>query len=110
MMQRRTVLASAGSALLTAGPAPLQKIRAIAFDGFTILDPRSINAVAEEAFPGKGVELSNAWRTRQFEYTWLRTLMRTYLDFRHVTEESLEFVAASLRLPLTTEKRERLTN
>ncbi len=106
-MQRRTLLASTGSALLAAGPALLQ-IRAIAFDGFTILDPRSINAAAEEAFPGKGVELSNAWRTRQFEYTWLRTLMHTYLDFRHVTEESLEFAAASLRLPLTREKKERL--
>ena len=40
-----------------------------------------------EAFPSKGAELSNAWRTRQFEYTWLRTISRSYADFWKVTED-----------------------
>ena len=107
-MHRRMLLAATGSAVLAeAEPEPL-RIRAIAFDGFTILDPRSIGAAAEDVFPGKGADLSNAWRTRQFEYTWLRTLMGTYLDFRHVTEEALEFAAASQHLPLTKEKKDRL--
>lgn len=106
-MQRRSLLASTGSALLAAGPA-LSKVRAIAFDGFTILDPRSIAAAAEDMFPGKGSELSNAWRTRQFEYSWLRTLIGAYLDFLHVTEEALEFAAAAQHLPLTKEKKHRL--
>ena len=44
-------------------------------------------------FPGKGAELSNAWRTRQFEYTWLRTMSGRYADFWHVTEEALIFAA-----------------
>jgi hypothetical protein len=40
------------------------KIKAIAFDGFPIFDPRPIFALTEELFPGKGTDLSTAWRTR----------------------------------------------
>jgi 2-haloacid dehalogenase len=45
------------------------------------------------------------WRTRQFEYTWLRTLSRRYTDFRRVTEDALVFAAAALGLELTRENR-----
>jgi len=47
------------------------RVRAIVFDGFPIIDPRPLAARAEELFPGKGEALHGAWRTRQFEYTWL---------------------------------------
>ncbi len=56
-------------------------IKAIAFDGFPIFDPRPIFALAENLFPGRGAELSNLWRTKQFEYTWLRTMTGHYRDF-----------------------------
>jgi len=46
--------------------------------GFTTFDPRPVFALAEELFPGEGAELSNAWRTRQFEYAWLRTLTAVF--------------------------------
>jgi 2-haloacid dehalogenase len=52
--------------------------------------------------------LSNAWRTRQFEYTWLRTLTGSYVDFWHVTEDALVFSAKLLKLELAVEKREQL--
>jgi 2-haloacid dehalogenase len=48
------------------------------------------------AFLGRGFEVGNAWRTRQFEYTWLRTLTGTYVDFWHVTGEALTFTAKLL--------------
>lgn len=83
-------------------------IKAVALDGFTTFDPRPILAVANELFPGKGAELGNAWRTRQFEYTWLRTLTGSYVDFWQVTEEALVFSAKLLDLELTQEKRARL--
>jgi 2-haloacid dehalogenase len=83
-------------------------IRAIAFDAFTTFDPRPIAALAEQLFPGRGAELGNAWRTRQFEYTWLRTLMRRYVDFWRVTEDALIWSAQWLKLDLSREKRERL--
>ena len=85
-------------------------IKAIAFDAFTVFDARPITALAEEFFPGRGTEFSNLWRTRQFEYTWLRTLYGRYADFWQVTEDALEFAAKMLKLELTDEKRRRLMN
>jgi 2-haloacid dehalogenase len=84
------------------------KIQAIAFDGFPIIDPRPVFAKVEALFPGKGAELSNGWRTRQFEYTWLRTLGGHYADFWHVTEESLVFAAKMLKIELSAGQRDQL--
>jgi len=58
-------------------------------DAFTAFDLRPIAARAEEVFPGNGAILTDFWRARQFEYTWLRTISRTYVDFRQITEECL---------------------
>ncbi|HJW08065.1 MAG TPA: haloacid dehalogenase type II [Holophagaceae bacterium] len=105
-------LAALGGALGTS-PSRLRlparsRIKAVAFDGFPVIDPRPVAARAEELFPGRGAELMNAWRTRQFEYTWLRTLSHQYADFWHVTEEALRFAAKSLKLELPGETRDRL--
>jgi 2-haloacid dehalogenase len=59
-------------------------------------------------YPGKGAELSNVWRTRQFEYQWLRALAGHYADFWQTTEEGLVFAAKLLKLELTLEKRAQL--
>ena len=83
-------------------------IRAIAFDGFTIFDPRPVVALAEQLFPGKGAELGNTWRTRQFEYSWLRTLIGRYADFWQVTDEALVFAGHALKLDLTAATRAQL--
>lgn len=84
------------------------KYRAIAFDAFPIFDPRPVFALAETLFPGKGMELSNAWRTRQFEYQWLRASAGQYADFLRTTEDGLVFAARQLRLELTSDKRSQL--
>jgi 2-haloacid dehalogenase len=110
-MQRRTFLAAAtglaaSSLLVSASRAQsLQGIRAVAFDGFPIIDPRPVAARAEALFPGRGGELMAAWRSRQFEYTWLRTLSGRYADFWRVTEDALTFAAKSLQIDLPAEKR-----
>lgn len=88
--------------------AARSKFKAIAFDAFPIFDPRPVFARAEQIFPGKGAEFSNAWRTRQFEYTWLRTVSQRYADFWAVTEDALVFAAKMLKLDLTPEKRAQL--
>lgn len=82
--------------------------RAVLFDAFPIFDPRPVFARAEELFPGRGSELSNAWRTRQFEYQWLRALSGQYADFRQATEDALIFSAKLLTLELTPDKRDQL--
>jgi len=107
-----TALAAAGAA--TSVRAELRpkanrpKFRAVAFDGFPIIDARPVFARADEIFPGKGAELSNAWRTRQFEYTWLRTIGGRYADFWRVSEEALTFAARSVKVELSGEQRDRL--
>jgi 2-haloacid dehalogenase len=106
-------LATAGAAAATAPAtrglaASGATIRAIAFDGFPIIDPRPVFARTVEMFPDKGQELSNAWRIRQFEYTWLRTLGGHYADFWQVTEESLVFAAKSLKIDLSAGQRDQL--
>ena len=93
------------SAAAAAGPS---RFGAIAFDAFPIFDPRPIAARCDALFPGRGGELIQTWRTRQFEYTWLRTAAGHYADFERVTAESLAFAADALKLDLTAEKRDQL--
>jgi 2-haloacid dehalogenase len=93
---------------LDARAATSSKIKAVAFDAFTTFDPRPVFALADRLFPGRGAELSNAWRIRQFEYQWLRALSGRYADFWQATEEALVFAAKLLKLDLSTENRERL--
>ncbi len=86
----------------------MKSLKAVAFDAFPIFDPRPIFALAEEIFPGQGTELSNVWRTRQFEYTWLRTLSGRYADFKKTTTDALIYAARALKLELDEKRRTRL--
>lgn len=99
-------LAAASAARAQAGDRP--RVKAIAFDGFPIIDPRPVVARAEALFPGRGVELGNAWRARQFEYSWLRTLGGQYADFWRVTEDALTFAAKALKLEMSADQRDQL--
>ena len=83
-------------------------IQAVALDGFTTFDPRPVAALAERLFPGQGAALTTAWRTRQFEYSWLRNSMDRYVDFWQVTEEALVFAARQTRLELDGTRRRQL--
>jgi 2-haloacid dehalogenase len=112
-LRRRSILqlaagvAVAGASIaVPAGAAG--RVKAVAFDGFVVFDPRPVFELAETLFPGKGAELSSTWRIRQFEYTWLRTLSGRYADFWQVTQEALIFAARLLKLALTADKRDQL--
>jgi 2-haloacid dehalogenase len=101
-------VASAFSLDIDARAAVPPRFRAIAFDAFPILDPRPIAAIAEKLFPGRGPALMDTWRTRQFEYSWLRSVSHRYVDFWRVTEDALVFAASVLELPLDASARQRL--
>jgi 2-haloacid dehalogenase len=115
-IDRRRFLDLAAAGLVAGSFRPAQRdaearvprFKAVVFDAFPIFDPRPIVALAETLFPGKGTELGNAWRTRQFEYQWLRALAGHYEDFWRTTEDGLVFAASQLKLDLTPEKRDRL--
>src|SRR5689334_8059314 len=118
-MMRRQILqlgsaAAAGTLVgALACPVPTRKsaakarIRAICFDVLTIFDPRWVIKVAEAIFAGDAAEICTAWRTRQFEYSWLRASAGRYLDFRTVTAEALTFVLRDRKLTLSNEQHER---
>jgi 2-haloacid dehalogenase len=58
-----------------------KRIGAVAFDAFALFDARPVFQACEAVAPGKGNELATLWRTRQFEYQWLRALGGRYEDF-----------------------------
>jgi 2-haloacid dehalogenase len=92
-----------------AGAAAVRpRFEAVAFDYFVIFDPNSIVPAIEEAFPGRGTELVNLWRTRQFEYAWLRSVTGRYVDFWQVTDDALVYAALALKLDLTPDRKARL--
>lgn len=86
------------------------RIKAIAFDALAIFDPRPVFALAERLFPGTGSELGKEWRTRQFEYTWLRVATKQYADFWQVTRDALDFAAAKQGVQISREQRDQLMN
>ncbi|MGO4285528.1 haloacid dehalogenase type II [Bosea sp. TAB14] len=77
-------------------------IKALVFDAYgTLFDVQSVAAVTEAAFPGHGATITQIWRLKQLEYTWLRALMGRYEDFWTVTTESLDFTLKTLGLTAT---------
>jgi len=84
-------------------------IGGVAFDAFTLLDFRALPATAERLFPGQGVRFEELWRTRVFDYSWLRLLGGHYRDFEAVSADAFGFAAAALKLsPSATARREYL--
>lgn len=74
-------------------------IKAVVFDAYgTLYDIQSVAAVTEQAFPGYGEIITQIWRIKQLEYTWLRSLMRRYEDFSIVTRDSLAYTLRILGL------------
>lgn len=74
-------------------------IHALVFDAYgTLFNVHSVMATCDALFPGKGAALSQLWRTKQLEYSWLRSLMDRYVDFNQVTRESLQYACKSLGL------------
>jgi 2-haloacid dehalogenase len=102
------VLAGTGVTSTAANAQTRRPIRAVLFDAFPLFDPRPVLAVAERVDPERGAMLVQAWRTRQFEYQWLRALGDRYVDFWQATEDSLAFAARQVGLALTTEKQKQL--
>jgi 2-haloacid dehalogenase len=74
-------------------------IKAVVFDAYgTLYDIQSVAAITEEAFPGYGEIITQVWRIKQLEYTWLRSLMRRYEDFSVITRDSLAYTLRCLGL------------
>ena len=88
-------------------------LRAFVFDAYgTLFDVHSIIALAETIAPRQGAVLSQIWRTKQLQYTWLQSLMRGSIDgrddFAALTEKALDYAASQLTIPLGDDARQQL--
>jgi 2-haloacid dehalogenase len=82
-----------------AADAKIRDIGACVFDAYgTLFDVAAAAARCRDALGDKADALASLWRTKQLEYTWLRSLRGDYVDFWHVTGQSLDYAMASLNL------------
>lgn len=86
------------------------RYKAVAFDYFVIFDPNSVVPEVEKIFPGKGLEVTKAWRTKLFEYSFLRSITKNHEDFFKVTEDALLYTLASMKLETSKDQQQRLLN
>ena len=84
-------------------------MKAFVFDAYgTLFDVLSVTSLCELLFPGRGAALAVTWRSKQLQYSLLRSMMERYADFWRLTQDALVHATKSLGLELTTEKRDRL--
>jgi len=76
----------------------LSGIEACVFDAYgTLFDVNSAARTAQDALGEKWPLLAELWRTKQLQYTWLRSLAGRHADFWQVTGEALDFALATLQ-------------
>ena len=67
-------------------------VKALVFDAYgTLYDVQSVSRAVEAAFPGRGDYITQVWRLKQLEHSWLRSLTGMYQDFWTATRESLAY-------------------
>lgn len=70
----------------------LHGIKACVFDAYgTLFDVHSAVGKCKEKIGSNSDQISMLWRTKQLEYTWLRSLMGQHTDFWQVTGDALDF-------------------
>ena len=84
------------------------RFKAVAFDYFVLFDPNSVVEHVEKEFPGRGLEFTRAWRAKQFEYGFLRSITDRHADFFEVTGDALDYTAQAMQVEMTSERRARL--
>lgn len=86
-------------------------IRALVFDAYgTLFDVHSVRALAEQLFPQNGATLATLWRSKQLDYTRLRTMSNQYADFWQITRDALRYSARQLQLSLDEASEKQLMN
>src|SRR3546814_20810147 len=71
------------------------QVTACVFDAYgTLFDVHSAVRHGGAALEDKATAVSELWRQKQLEYTWLRSLMGAHAELRQVTYDSLEFALA----------------
>jgi 2-haloacid dehalogenase len=75
--------------------ARMGDIRACVFDAYgTLFDVHSAVARLRARIGAPADALSQLWRSKQLEYTWLRAVMGRHADFWQVTGDALDYALA----------------
>jgi len=84
-------------------------MKALVFDAYgTLFDVLSVTSLCELLFPGSGAALAVMWRSKQLQYSLLRSLMERYVDFWRITQDALAYSTKALGLDLSAENQQRL--
>lgn len=106
--RRALIVGALAGAVARAAPAPAapeEPVRAIAFDGFPIFDPRSVAVAATARLGERGAMLAAQWSAKLFGYSWLETAAGQYRSFDLLADDALRFTADAMALPLSNEDR-----
>ena len=77
----------------------MDKITTCVFDAYgTLFDVNAACRELSKEVGDKWNELSNLWRLRQLEYTWLRNSMKEYIDFWKITSDALDYAMETLHI------------
>jgi len=77
----------------------LHGIDACVFDAYgTLFDFNSAASAARDELGDDWQRLSDLWRLKQLQYTWLRGLAQHHADFWQVTGDALAFALATLQI------------
>lgn len=66
-------------------------IRAVAFDLLALFDPRGVDARCATVLPAAPAGFATTWKTRLFDYCFLRTSADRYLPFDQLVRDSLAY-------------------
>ena len=76
--------------------AQFENVKACVFDAYgTLFDVHSAVRNGGQILGDKAGAVSELWRTKQLEYTWLRSLMGAHVDFWQVTSDGLDFALSA---------------
>ena len=74
----------------------LKTVNHAVFDAYgTLFDVHSAVSQHQEKLAENAQSISAMWRTKQLEYTWLRSLMQRYVNFWQVTQDALDYALES---------------
>ncbi len=89
----------------------MDNIDACVFDAYgTLFDVTAAAGRCTDTLGDRAAPLSTLWRSKQLEYTWLRSLMDEYVDFWQVTSDGLDYALETMGLDGDGELRQRLLN
>jgi 2-haloacid dehalogenase len=85
-------------------------VRAFVFDAYgTLFDVHAVVAALRTVTPNADA-VSLQWRTKQLEYSWLRSLMGRYEDFWVITDDALRFALKRYSLQLAPDRHAAILN